>query len=285
MIHVSTEHVEPPDQEATRRFRFSLKTLLVVTALVAVYFAGRASMRPNWFAPQAGTWQMNMPSGHQRAVALTTLPDGMFLLSTGGNLSGQYRWQDGTLQVVTPADNRYMGLAWQWDGGELVLTAEPPGRPSGATYLGTRLRFVSSDISTATQHSVPVVPSRIAVRQAKEQGGVQRQERLAAFQPTAWRDPEPGAWQLTFPAGFQREAQIEKRGDSKFELLGGGVLNGMYEVRGEQMEIVQPVDGRMIGLAWARENDELVLVSEPSPPPTGARYLGARLRRVRRDNQ
>jgi hypothetical protein len=277
---------------ASQWFRFSLKSLLIVTALVAVYFGGRASMRPNWFAPQAGTWQMNMPSGHQRAVTLATLPDGMFLLGTGGNLGGQYRWNNGQLQVVVPADNRYMGLTWQWDGEELVLVAEPASRPSGATYLGTRLRFVSPDISTTAQNSVPLIPSRIQLqpRQQRQQGQkpqpqqqprarvVQSQKLPPTFQPGPWRDPAPGEWQLTLPAGFTRSVHIKKLPDGQFELVTGLVVGGTYQVRDGQLEVVKPRVPRLKGLTWAWQQDELVLVTEPMPPPTGSSYRGARMR-------
>ena len=57
----------------------------------------------------------------------------------------------------TPDDKRYMGLVWQWEGGDLVLVAEPPSHPSGGRYLGARLRFVATDTSADTQKTVPVV--------------------------------------------------------------------------------------------------------------------------------
>jgi hypothetical protein len=174
-----------------------------------------------------------------------------------------------------------MGLAWQWVGSELVLVAEPPGQPAGPSYIGTRMHFVSSDISTIAQETVPVVPSMIPTAQQKQSGGVARlQDRQPAFTPSSWQDPAPGEWQVTMPAGAKREVNIKKLSDGTYELTGVGALNGSYQVRNGQLEIVTPIDPRMIGLAWARENDDLVLVSEPSPPPTGASYLGARLRRT-----
>jgi len=48
----------------------------------------------------------------------------------------------------------------------------------------------------------------------------------------------------------------------------------------EQLQAVAPVDQRMRGLAWAWEGDQLVLVTEPNPPPTGSSYVGARMRPV-----
>jgi hypothetical protein len=45
-----------PDPKPPRPWlRFSLKSLLLLTALVAVYFGGRASMGPRWDMPPTGT--------------------------------------------------------------------------------------------------------------------------------------------------------------------------------------------------------------------------------------
>jgi hypothetical protein len=83
------------------------------------------------------------------------------------------------------------------------------------------------------------------------------------------------------PAGAKRAVTLKKLDDETYELTGAGALNGSYHTQNGQLEVVAPSDSRMFGLAWARQNDELVLVAEPSPPPTGSSYLGARLRRIR----
>jgi hypothetical protein len=57
---------------------------------------------------------MNFLAGRQRAVTLTALPGDLFRLNAGGVFNGDYRCKDGKLQVVTPEDKRFMGLAWQW---------------------------------------------------------------------------------------------------------------------------------------------------------------------------
>src|ERR1043165_4626774 len=105
-----------------RPFRISLKTLLVLIALVAVYLGGRASMRPNWFAPQTGTWQLKIPSGDSKQVQMKPLPSGDFHLDIGSNstLGGTYQWKSRKFVVVVPDDKRYSGLVWQWDGDDLV---------------------------------------------------------------------------------------------------------------------------------------------------------------------
>jgi hypothetical protein len=183
------DHLPPPQSPSRHWLSFSLKSLLIITALVAMYFGGRASMQPHWFAPQPGTWQMNMLSGAQRGITLTALPDGLFLLSDGSSVfSGKYKWADGKLQVVQPSDKRYTVLDWQWKADELVLVAEPPSHPAGPTYVGTRLRFVSSDISTSTQKSVPVVPSRGQLNKQKQS----RAKVAPAQQTTPSSSPQSG---------------------------------------------------------------------------------------------
>jgi hypothetical protein len=278
-----TNHENPQPQTNPPRpwLRFSLKTLLLAIALVAVYLGGRASTKLGHDDPTSGIWQMNFLAGHQRPVTLTALPGDLFHLSAGGVFNGDYEWKSGKLQVVTPDDKRCMGLTWQWVGNELVLTAEPPGRPAGPSYIGTRMHFVSSDISTIAQETVPVVPSMIPTVRQKPSSGVARlQDRQPAFKPSPWEDPAPGEWQITMPAGAKRAVTLKKLDDETYELTGAGALNGSYQARNGQLEVVKPIDSRMHGLAWARQNDDLVLVNESSPPPTGASYLGVRLRRL-----
>src|SRR5262245_35089851 len=144
----ASAELEPSDQPTRQSwFRFSLKTMLLLMALVAVYLGGRASMAPNRTVPSHGTWQLIMPSGYQQPVTLYALQDGSYSLNMGSNscLGGKYKWKSGQLIVQVPDDKRYMGLVWQWEGDDLLLVAEPPAHPSGGVYLGARLRFVSTD--------------------------------------------------------------------------------------------------------------------------------------------
>jgi hypothetical protein len=99
------------------------------------------------------------------------------------------------------------------------------------------------------------------------------------FQPDHWRPLATGQWQLTYPAGAQWITRLTVKGNNEYELRDGGILDGVYRVRGDELEVVTPADERMVGLSWAWEKDELVLVGEPSPPPAGSSYLGSRLRR------
>ena len=125
-----------------RWLQFSLRSLLLVMLLVAVYLGGRTSQ--NWqlgFTPNlAGSWTANMASGHKQPTMLKDLGKGQYLLSSRADVfNGTYQWKDGQLAVVTPADQRMVGLVWRWDGKQLVLISEPPDTPTGPSYLGTTL--------------------------------------------------------------------------------------------------------------------------------------------------
>jgi len=246
-----------------RSLRISLKTLLVLVALIAVYFGGRASMRPKWFPPPTGTWQLKMPSGYVKQVQIEPLPTGDFRLLAGTNstLGGKYQWTSRKLVVVIPDDKRYTGLVWQWDGDDLILVAEPSGTPAGPSYLGARLHFLSPELT-------------IEVPETISSTGEESSPNIAT---TDWQDPEPGKWELTMAAGFKRKVTIKKLPDGSFELVDGSSnLAGIYEVKNKQLEATQPRNPRYKGLTWARQKDELVLISEPSSE--GTQYVGSRLR-------
>lgn len=133
----------PMENELPKRrrswFRFSLRSLMLVTLLASVYLAGRfgAGLPAGKLA---GQWQAELPAGFQRPVTLKHLEDNRFLLSSGGSVfNGIYEWEDGQLTVVDPSDQRMSGLAWRWDGKRLLLIDEPKGTPTGSSYLGTTL--------------------------------------------------------------------------------------------------------------------------------------------------
>ena len=125
-----------------RWLQFSLRSLLLVMLLVSVYLAGRTSQNwPHLMTPNlAGAWTASMPSGHKQPTTLKDLGKGQYLLSSRAAVfNGTYQWKDDQLVVVTPSDQRMVGLVWRWDGKQLVLIAEPPGTPTGSSYVGTTL--------------------------------------------------------------------------------------------------------------------------------------------------
>jgi hypothetical protein len=135
-----------PVQPAARKrgfgLRFSLRALLLLMLLVAVYFGGRASM--NWrnpFAPRLdGDWEAKLPAGWVQPTTIQILGDGQYLLSSRASIfNGKYQWQNGKLVVVEPADDRMLGLVWNWDGQQLTLISEPKNTPTGSSYTGTVL--------------------------------------------------------------------------------------------------------------------------------------------------
>lgn len=108
--------------------------------------------------PYHGTWQINFPAGAQRAVTILSMPKDELMLYGSGNLDGRYRWEEDRLVMVEPEDKRYQHLIWEKQGEDLVLVEEPPDHPSGAHYVGVRLKFISQDTSKETQATVPVLP-------------------------------------------------------------------------------------------------------------------------------
>ncbi len=105
--------------------------------------------------PYHGTWQINFPAGAQRAVTILSMPKDELMLYGSGNLDGRYRWEEDRLVMVEPEDKRYQHLIWEKQGEDLVLVEEPPDHPSGAHYVGVRLKFISQDTSKETQATVP----------------------------------------------------------------------------------------------------------------------------------
>jgi hypothetical protein len=146
-LHQSLDASVPTQEPATRGtprirwFQFRLRSLLLVMLVVAVFLAGRSSVHyRDAFAPSLeGQWQIEFPAGHRRTVSIVKLGQGHYSLGAGGNLSGTYEWRNGQLVVIDPADERFAGLVWKWDGERLVLIGEPGNRPAGASYTGTVL--------------------------------------------------------------------------------------------------------------------------------------------------
>jgi len=119
--------------------RFSLRSLFVVTLVVAAYLGGRISQRQS--TPDlAGTWTAKLPAGFNQPTTLTSIGNDRWMLrSRANNFNGVYRFRDNRLTILQPEDKRMIGLAWNWNGQAFVLVAEPPARPTGQSYLGTKL--------------------------------------------------------------------------------------------------------------------------------------------------
>jgi hypothetical protein len=139
---------------AARWLRFSVRGLLVLTLVVAAYLAGRTSQDGLVRPDLAGSWMANLPAGAKQPTSLQSLGNRRWLIrSRAANFNGIYQFADDRLTVVQPADARMNGLVWKWDGTHLVLIAEPPGKPTGSSYLGTVLAPV--DVGGAATSSPP----------------------------------------------------------------------------------------------------------------------------------
>ena len=144
----SETDTQPMPRRGRSWFSFSLRTLLMLTALVAAFFGGRAStqLRRPLVSQLQGAWEMHLPAGFVKPVTIKPIDDDLVIVSAGGVLSGTYRWRNQQLVVVDPSDDRMTGLTWRWDGKEFVLIGEPPNSPTGSSYLGARLMARPSDL-------------------------------------------------------------------------------------------------------------------------------------------
>lgn len=134
------DELEDQQTRKTPWFRFSLRALFVLTLLVAVYLAGRYSNRYIFPTQLSGAWEATLPKGAVRTVTLTHLEEDRFLLTSGGSVfNGVYQWQGDRLVVVQPDDKRMLGLTWKWQDGRMTLIAEPAGKPTGSSYVGTKM--------------------------------------------------------------------------------------------------------------------------------------------------
>jgi hypothetical protein len=135
----SEAFIDPP----SRWFRFSIRGLLLLFALIAVFLGGRASMRPQWQPPEPGPWVLKAasPNGRPLQVQLARRGRNRYALHGNTNLVfvGEYVWKNGQLIADKPRDKRFKGLAWKWSGDSLLLVDEPLNHPSGGVYVGTRM--------------------------------------------------------------------------------------------------------------------------------------------------
>lgn len=87
-----------------------------------------------------------------------------------------------------------------------------------------------------------------------------------------------GRWLLTLPAGFQYRVTLEPAGEARYRISGGLAFAGVYELQGQKLAMIEPVDKRMTTFDWTLNNvNSLSLVAETGA--SGARYVGATLGR------
>ena len=86
-----------------------------------------------------------------------------------------------------------------------------------------------------------------------------------------------GRWLLTLPAGYQYRITIEALGENRYRFPSLSFA-GVYELKGQKLVMVEPVDKRMIVFDWTINNvNNLTLTDETGA--SGARYAGATLGR------
>lgn len=103
-----------------------------------------------------------------------------------------------------------------------------------------------------------------------------------------------GTWRLSLPAGFKHQVSLTPLGRNRFRLAPRRLnMSGIYELRGNELSMVEPNDSRLLGpdpprtadavptrFVWRVGNGKtLRLVEEPPAGTTGARYTGATLTR------
>lgn len=138
---------QPPRK--TSWFRFSLRSLLILMLLIAVYLAGRYGDRHVFPSQLSGAWQATLPHGFVRTVTVTHLEEDRFLLTSGGSVfNGVYQWQGDRLVIIQPDDKRMKGLTWKWSDGTMTLIGEPAGKPTGSSYLGTKMERLENEGSS-----------------------------------------------------------------------------------------------------------------------------------------
>ncbi len=132
---------ETNEPRSKRRWlRFSLRGLLLLTLVVAAYLAGRTSQDGLFRPDLAGPWMASLPAGFNQPTTLKPLGSARWLIRSRASIfNGIYQFEGGRLTVIRPDDARMKGLVWKWDGSQLMLVAEPPAQPTGASYLGTVL--------------------------------------------------------------------------------------------------------------------------------------------------
>jgi len=104
---------------------------------------------------------------------------------------------------------------------------------------------------------------------------------LSATPAVAGEPPDlAGHWLLTMPRGFEYDAILEPGVEAGLYRLRCGAVNlqGVYELRGRRLTMIQPVNSRLAGLVWEIKNKNvLLLIEHPEPSRVGSDYRNASL--------
>ena len=85
-----------------------------------------------------GKWLLALPAGYEHVATLTATNDQHLIITTATNLSGHFRINDSTLQIIDPADERKSTTRWTIVSvDKLVLTRSPYNM--GSDYAGAVL--------------------------------------------------------------------------------------------------------------------------------------------------
>ena len=111
-------NVEKPRQKSTfkKLFSFSLKTFLLVIAMISVFLAGRASNQAIRIGDErpVGDWKMQMKAGFTRQVVIIETPEGDYELKAGGTVfEGVYSLQGDQLVMKIPSHGSQYQFTWE----------------------------------------------------------------------------------------------------------------------------------------------------------------------------
>ena len=88
-----------------------------------------------------------------------------------------------------------------------------------------------------------------------------------------------GDWEATLTSGAKLHSPMVHLDGQRYRLVKLGVFSGVYELRGDQLVIVEPVDKRLAEFVWrVQGTNDLVLIQ--SSTKTGQDYTGAMLKRI-----